>query len=134
MQAHADGATHQANLALLLKLTSTPGPDQLYAAVAAVESRHEALRTNVVTTGGTLGERVEPVPRVIPRWLAGTMASDPEPESAWREVMSAPFELAGDPLFRVAARPDGDGSCWIALVASPVIADRTSLTLSLIHI
>src|SRR5580658_619859 len=122
------------NLPLLLRLSNRPRPEVLREALAEIVRRHPSLRANIAFAGGryvqqvasAASERVDLT--VLPAGDAGPGQPAPVTEELHRWRRQG-FELASEPLFRVAIQPLPGGGCWLALVAHLAVADRASLGL-----
>nr|AKA59395.1 non-ribosomal peptide synthetase [uncultured bacterium AB_162] len=114
------------NLALLLRLRTTPDAQALAGAVAEVVERHEALSMNIgVREGGY--QRIGGTTQERAVWLAPIADAGPGPPAALLEHVRRPLDLEDDALFRVVAQSLDDGSSWLALIGHLAVVDRRSM-------
>ncbi|MDH6125503.1 non-ribosomal peptide synthetase, partial [Kitasatospora sp. GP82] len=123
-----EGSPVYHNLPLYVRLDRAPDPALLREAVTRVELAHEALRTNLVLVDGRIAQRVSAEARVAPRWFEQVPADADTVPAALRDWAAEPFELAVEPLLRLAVQPSADGGAWLALVGHQAVVDRISLT------
>jgi amino acid adenylation domain-containing protein len=109
------------NLPLVRPLPSVPDRDRLAAAFTSVVAEQPMLRTNLVFTDDGVEQRVrDPEPCQV-TWLTG--------DAELRRWLGLPFDLARDPLLRLAVWPRQDGSALLVLAGHQAVVDRESLRL-----
>ncbi|WP_405917706.1 amino acid adenylation domain-containing protein [Streptomyces sp. NBC_00728] len=118
------------NLPLFLRLDRVPDPEELALAVTRLERAHEALRTNLLLTEGRTVQQITDGTRISPCWFDTVPVSAAEPPAALRAWAAEPFDLAAEPLFKVAAQPAEDGTGWLVLTGHQAVVDRIALTVA----
>ncbi|MEU1014063.1 non-ribosomal peptide synthase/polyketide synthase [Streptomyces sp. NPDC005898] len=110
------------NSAVALRLTGAPDQRALAAALTAVVTRHEALRTTFEETDGRPVQRVHPAgPVPLPVRDAGDLDKDLLAE------YSRPFDLRNGPLLRALLLRESATSHVLVLTAHHIITDGWSM-------
>ncbi|MGO4723532.1 MULTISPECIES: non-ribosomal peptide synthetase [unclassified Inquilinus] len=122
--------------ALLLTIDITGGLDEarLRAALLRVAGRHEILRTAFVAVPGYRGLRAQPLDApAVPGWAVLDLRGRADAAAALAQDLAvqraAGFDLAIGQTLRAALYRLGDAEWRLALLASPLVADRGALDL-----
>ncbi|MEU0032372.1 condensation domain-containing protein, partial [Streptomyces sp. NPDC006335] len=117
------------NLTTHVRWNETPDPRILGLALAAVVTRHEILRTRLVTGPDGIARQVIDPPGPVPLPVAD-LSDDDDPLEAGRRLIAAmaaqPFDLASGPLIRACLIRLGESGHVLALAAHHVVFDDWS--------
>ncbi|AEA65562.1 non-ribosomal peptide synthetase [Burkholderia gladioli] len=123
---YEDGAGHTFNLAVVQQIDGALDVAALSRALQALLPRHDMLNVRVTDEGAEPAQQLAPQP--VPPLVAQSIAPSAL-DAALREAVSAPFDLARAPLYRLALLRSAPQCHLLVLVVPHIVADGWSLEL-----
>lgn len=128
-----EGHSSHYHIPVFLNFSGNFDIDALQNALAAVMQRHEVLRTNIISDNDQAVQRIQAEPEVdITQFDYAHIASDEQDtalKSLAQELLDKPFDLARDPLIRLATVRLSEAEHAVLLIVHHLVADGWSVNI-----